>query len=377
MRWIERQRAFMDFTISSLWRRKGKNASLLLVYTLVVFLVSSVIFFTQALRSESEDLLRESPELIVQRTMGGRHQPIPMDYAGRIAKIHGARGITPRLWGYYFHMAAGANYTIMAPEDFSHPEDSVVVGSGVMRTWGTVEDNRLYFRAYDGEPLVLRVAGVMDEATELVSADLILMAEPTFRRISGLPAGFATDLTVQVRNEKECLTIAEKISLDLPDTRTILREEIQRTYASVFDWRSGYIIVLLASVVLAFFIFAWDKATGVSAEEKTEIGILKGVGWDTADILMMKFWEGAMISVLAFVIGVIGAYIHVFFASATFFEHALKGWAALYPSFALRPVLDPYQISVLFFLTVVPYSMITLVPIWAVSTMDPDTVMRK
>ena len=80
----------------------------------------------------------------------------------------------------------------------------------------------------------------------------------------------------------------------------MLREEIRRTYISLFDWRSGYIIVLLSGAVLAFFIFGWDKATGLTAEEKAEIGILKAIGWDTSDILLLKFWEGLVVCLTAF-----------------------------------------------------------------------------
>ena len=36
---IEKQRHIIDFMLSSLWRRKGKNLSLLLVYTFVIFLL--------------------------------------------------------------------------------------------------------------------------------------------------------------------------------------------------------------------------------------------------------------------------------------------------------------------------------------------------
>ena len=37
-KWIERQKNIIDFTLSSLFRRKGKNWRLILVYTLVVFM---------------------------------------------------------------------------------------------------------------------------------------------------------------------------------------------------------------------------------------------------------------------------------------------------------------------------------------------------
>jgi ABC-type lipoprotein release transport system permease subunit len=375
-RWIERQRYFLDFTLSSLWRRKGRNLSLLIVYTLVVFMVASVIFFTNALRRQALSILEGSPEMIVQRHVGGRHEMIPVSYVEEIRKIRGAASAQPRLWGYYYHPASRSNYTIMAPEEFPFSVDEVKIGDGVLRTWGTAKGNDLYFKEYNGEPLVLKIAGTFKQTTDLVSSDLILMSESAFRRIAGVPEGYATDLTVKIRNGNEAQTIAEKLVQALPDTRPILKSEIIRTYSSVFDWRSGYVIVLLTGAFLAFFIFTWDKATGLSGEEKGEIGILKALGWETSDVLIMKFWEGTAVSLAAFLLGTITAFIHVFLASATLFEHALKGWSVLYPKFTLTPAVDLYQVAILFFLTVVPYTFMTVIPTWKISIMDPDTVMR-
>jgi ABC-type lipoprotein release transport system permease subunit len=136
------------------------------------------------------------------------------------------------------------------------------------------------------------------------------------------------------------------------------------------------LVVVMGVAVLAFIIFAWDKATGLSADERKEIGILKSIGWETSDVLLLKFWEGAVISLSAFLLGVILAYGHVFFFSASLFEQALKGWAVLYPRFKLTPAVDPYQLAVLFFLTVIPYTVTTIIPSWRAATIDPDAAMR-
>jgi ABC-type lipoprotein release transport system permease subunit len=135
-------------------------------------------------------------------------------------------------------------------------------------------------------------------------------------------------------------------------------------------------VVVLGSAVLAFIIFAWDKATGLSAEERKEIGILKSIGWESSDVLLLKFWEGSVVSFTAFLSGVLLGYVHVYFFSATLFEHALKGWSVLFPRYQLLPVIDGYQLTVLFFLTVLPYTAATLVPIWRAATVDPDAAMR-
>jgi ABC-type lipoprotein release transport system permease subunit len=66
----------------------------------------------------------------------------------------------------------------------------------------------------------------------------------------------------------------------------------------------------------------------------------------------------------------------VFFFSAALFEHALKGWAVLYPRFRLVPVVDAYQLTILFFLSVLPYTAATIFPSWLAATVDPDAAMR-
>jgi len=374
--WFERQRNILDFTLSSFLRRKGKNSALLLVYTAVVFVLASVMFFSHAIRKEAGYILRDAPEMIVQRMVAGRHDLIPLGYVAQIAEIRGVETVRPRLWGYYFDPSTGANYTLIADESLDGKPGSIIVGNGVSRVLGLYEEDLMSFRDSGGKPASFHVASIMSSDSELVSADLVLMNAEDFRSLFGIPADRATDLVLTVRNERELPTIAQKVVKLLPDTRPIIRDEIIRTYESIFDWRSGVVVVILFAAVLAFIIFAWDKASGLSAEERREIGILKAIGWETSDVIVMKFWEGVVVSLSSFLAGVILAYVHVFFTSASLFEHALKGWSVLYPEFRLTPFIDPYQVSALFFLTVVPYMVATVIPSWRAATVDPDAVMR-
>jgi ABC-type lipoprotein release transport system permease subunit len=155
-----------------------------------------------------------------------------------------------------------------------------------------------------------------------------------------------------------------------------MKDDILRTYETIFDWRGGVLLIILAGSIFAFVILAWDKASGLSSEERKEIGILKGIGWETSDIIVMKFWEGAVISLSSFLLGCVFAYVHVFFTSSALFEPVLKGWSVLYPQFRLTPSIDPLQIATLFFLTVIPYTVATIIPSWRAATIDPDSVMR-
>ncbi|RII29236.1 MAG: ABC transporter permease [Geobacter sp.] len=373
---IERQRHIMDFTLAALLRRKGKNGALLSVYTLLVFILASILFFTHALKHEAALVLNEAPEIIVQRTMTGRYQTIPVAWSDRIRQINGVISVHPRLWGYKYDKDFLANYTMMVPAGNPPEPGSIDIGSGISRMRGANRGDIIAFAGHDGQPRSFTIRNIFDSESQLVTSDLILLSEKDYRDFSGIPEDQSTDLALQVRNPREYATIAEKISRMYPDSRPIVRTEIQRTYDALFGWRSGLMIVIFAAVALAFVIFAWDKATGLSAEEQKEIGILKAVGWETSDIMLMKFWEGSIISLTAFLLGTILAYAHVFFTSAALFAPVIKGWSTLYPTFRLTPFIDFGQVATLFFLTVVPYTVTTIIPSWRAATIDPDTVMR-
>ena len=375
-KWIERQRHLIDFTLSSLFRRKRKNASLVFVYTLVVFLLASVVFFVQSMKREAKIVLKSAPDLIVQRMVAGRYETIPLTYLEPVRSIRGVSSVKARLWGYYYDPVVGANYTLMVSEDSDLGTGRIIVGEGVSRIRLVNAGDTMEFRTYAGEVIDLEIQSTLSSESEMVSSDIILVTGQDFRRLLGVPDGFATDLAVRIRNPREIQTVALKAAVLLPDTRQVLKDEIIRTYDAVFDWRGGILIVILSGALMAFGILAWDKASGLSSEERREIGILKAIGWETSDVLLMKFWEGMAISLTSFFAGVMLAYVHLYFTSAALFEPVLKGWSVLYPRFRMIPSLDLFELSVLFFLSVVPYTVATIIPAWKAATSDPDSVMR-
>ena len=374
--WLEKQRHLIDFTLASLGRRKTKNIGLLLAYTLLVFVLASLTLFTNALRSEATFVLAGSPEVILQRMVAGRHDLIPPGYLDKIGRIRGVQKKEGRLWGYYYDPILKANYTFMARPAEEVADGSIMVGATLARERGLAAHNTISFRSYSGKLFAFEVASVLSPDSELLSADLILMSEKDFRAFFEYPAGHFTDIALSVANPQEVRNVAAKLSEALPDSRPILREEVLRTYQSIFDWREGIMLTVLAGAILAFAILSWEKAAGLSAEEKREIGILKAIGWETGDVIRMKMWEGLLISLTAFLLGFVAAYVHVFYFGAAVFEPVLKGWAVLYPRFALIPAVDGLQIATLFFFTVFPYTAAVLVPIWRAAITDPDAVMR-
>lgn len=127
---IERHLNILDFTISSLLRRKGKNFALLTMYLLVIFILASLMFFITALKREAGIILQDAPDIVVQRLVAGRQDLVPASYIPRITGIRGVTKVRPRLWGYYYDALNGANYTVMTSDDPDAEPESALVGSG-------------------------------------------------------------------------------------------------------------------------------------------------------------------------------------------------------------------------------------------------------
>lgn len=383
-----RRLKILEFALSSLWRRRAKSLSIIAVYAFTIAVLGSILLLTHSLRVEAGLILTGAPDLVVQRVLAGRHDLIPVEYAEALRGIPGVGAVVPRVWGYYYDALTGSNYTMVGFDDRPPFEiellegtlpagpTQVAVGEGVARVRSTGVGHELILIDSDNLGVVFDVVGVFRSESNILTNDLVVVRNPDLVDFFGIPDGRAIDLALEVYNPNEIPTVAAKVKRMYPDTRPIARNEILRTYDAVFNWRSGMLLTLFASALIAFSILAWDKATGISAEEKREIGILKAVGWGTSDVLELKLWEGTAISVTAFLLGLIAAWVHVFFFGATLLAPVIKGWSVIFPDFRFTPYVDLYQVFVMGCLTVVPYVACTIAPSWKSAITDPEEVMR-
>ena len=392
---LEKQLNILDFALSSLWRRKLKNLGIMLVFSLVIFLLGSFQMLTGALTNSADAVLQNTPEITIQKMSAGRQEAIPLAYINKLNSIYGIRAIIPRVWGYYFDESTLANFTVLALDHNAMPNGSKLnltlshghfpkkTESGTVVLGGSVQDilklgERRVFSLFrpDLSLKSFQVVGVFSKQTDLLTNDLIVMNIDDARDLFAIPASQVTDLCVYVANPTEIETIAKKIAGLLPDTRVLTKSQIQKTYQVVFSWRSGFASICLLTALVAFAILAWDKASGLSPEEKREIGILKILGWETGDILAVRFWESTLVSALAFIIGCTAAYIHVAFFDASLLKPVMVGWSVIRPSFNLLPSVTLADLLLIFTFSVLPYLGATVIPAWRCSTVPPDSAIR-
>ena len=90
---LEKQFNILDFSLSSLWRRKLKNLGIMLVFAVVIFLLGSFQMLTGALTNSAEAVLENTPEITIQKMSAGRQEAIPLDYIEKLQSLYGIREI--------------------------------------------------------------------------------------------------------------------------------------------------------------------------------------------------------------------------------------------------------------------------------------------
>lgn len=390
---FNRQRNILDYALTSLWRQRLKNSSVIAVFSLVIFLVASFRLAVSSLESATEHLLQTVPDITVQKLAAGRQVGLDESLVEEVAGIFGVREVRARVWGYYFDETGGANYTVIGDPEFlqaaqlpgiekiagqtgSTDTATMAIVGGAVRAHMDIGERR-YFSLFrpDLSLKSLRIGGFFRPSSGPVTDDLIVVNIGAARDLFMLPESEVTDLLVSVANPLEIDTVARNISEMIPGSRVLTRGQIGKTYRAAFGWRSGFGLACLIGSVAAFTILAWDKASGLSPEQRREVGLLKVLGWQTSDVMAVRFYESVVISLSAFLLGYTLACTHILWFDAVLYRPILLGWSVLRPSVSLAPVFTVGDLLLIFCLSVLPYLAATIVPAWRSAAVRPDSVV--
>jgi len=382
----------IEYAIGSIFRQGYKSIFITIVFTLLTALLTSIFFITNSMKYELNATVDALPEIIVQNTQASRHIDIEIKSSNKLLEIPGVSSINARVWGYYYFINAGVNFTLIGVDEFeeqySTTLDKVVktaefdnsgmyVGQGVKKI---MNDN--YYKEYfnfikpDGKIKKVSINGVFDSEIGLESNDMIVMSKDTLREIFGLQESKATDLVVKIANIEEIETVALKIEQMFPNARVITNDDMKLSYENIFNYKSGVFLALFVIAIFTFFIIIYDKMSGLSSEQKREVGILKAIGWRIEDVLKSKFYESLILSLFAYFLGVIVAMSYVYMFDAPLLRDIFIGYSDLKPPFEISFVLDLQTLFLVFFLSVPIYVAATIIPSWKIATLEADDVIR-
>lgn len=383
--------ALLAYALGAMRRRAGRNAAIAIGLAVVVLAFATVLFASEGLRGATERYAREAPALTVERLVAGRSALLDVADASRVAALPSVRHVEPRVWGYLYLAALEANVTIVSTTDVRALEigadaladGEAVLGAEVAHTLGLRAGDRVAVsvaESDDGEgvpmPRFIEIRAVLEDASALLAGDVVLVNAATARELLDVPEGFATDLAVDVFPPEEASVVSALIVDTIHGARVVERESLTRSFELTFDARAGMLSATLLPALLALLLLAWERLTGLSDEERREIGVLKAIGWTTADVLSARMTEAALVALTGTLVGLGLAYVHAFVLGAPLLAPALFGWSNLRPALVLVPATDPMELAMLFGAIVVPFVGISVVPAWRAANVDPDRLLR-
>jgi len=387
---------FLRFLLLLLYQYRNKHAGVALISSLIVALLSAVLFISQSIQAETALQLEEQPDFVVQKIRAGKRVDIPAEWLEEIREINGVSSVTPRVYGEYYFAPREEHFLLFGVDFFDEQSSKkiekitkktdlrkflskgqMIVGDGVKKFLQEHYYKGFYnFKNPDGEIIKVPAYDSFDKETNIISNDMIIMPMELLRSIFAMDEETLTDIAFNVPNEAEWDNIITKLHLLHYDIRVITKEEIAKSYHNLFNYKGGLFLALYLITIMTFILIIYQRYAMVYSSEKREIGILRALGWSIKDILKLKFFEPSVIVLLSFFNGVIIAYCYVYLLGAPLLSNLFLGSENLSNRIAFMPVIDFGLLGSIFLFFGVPFMAAVLIPVWKIAVTEPKEAMR-
>jgi putative ABC transport system permease protein len=387
---------FFNFLFLLLVKHKSKHIAIFIISILIVFLISGVLFISNSLKKEVFSTLDNQSDFIIQKTNNGKIFDTPISWVEDFSSINGVKNVQQRVYGHYYFMPENIYFTIVGVDLFEEntnknindllktlnisdflKNDSMIIGNGIKKIF----DKYHYFDSYDfkllpKQSLNVKIFKDLPQEANLVANDLIIMDINLAKKILNINEENSTDIVLNVPNDLEKQNIKEQLILKHSNIRILQKESLKKEYENMFNYKGGIFLVLFIVVIFTFILILYQRYSMISSSDKKEIGILKAVGWSIKDIIKLKIIENFIVGFMAFIIGVIIAYIFVFILNAPILKNIFIGFSNVQNDFILNANIDFTTIVTLFLFFIIPFLSAVLIPVWKIAVIDANESMK-
>lgn len=387
---------FFNFLFLLLSKHKSKHIAIFIISILIVFMISSVLFISNSLKKEVFSTLNNQSDFVIQKTNNGKIFDTPTSWIDDFSSINGVKNIQQRVYGQYYFMPENVYFTIIGVDFFEEntsknikellsvlnisdflQNDSMIIGNGIKKIF----DKYHYFDSYDfkllnKQSLNLKIFKDLPQEANLVANDLIIMDINLAKKILNINEENSTDIVLNVPNDLEKQNIKEQLILKHSNIRILQKEALKKEYENMFNYKGGIFLVLFIIVIFTFILILYQRYSMISSSDKKEIGILKAVGWSIKDIIKLKIIENFIVGFMAFIIGVIVAYIFVFILNAPILKNIFIGFSNVQNDFILNANIEFSTLITLFLFFIIPFLSAVLIPVWKIAVIDANESMK-
>ena len=387
---------FFNFLFLLLIKHKSKHIAIFIISILIVFMISSILLISNALKKEIFSTLNNQSDFVIQKTNNGKIFDTPISWIEDFYSINGVKNIQQRVYGQYYFMPENIYFTIIGVDLFEEnsnknikellsvlnissflQNDSMIIGNGIKKIF----DKYHYFDSYnfkllDKNTINIKIFKDLPKEANLVANDLIIMDINLAKKILNIDEENSTDIVLNVPNDLEKQNIKEQLILKHSNIRILQKENLKKEYENMFNYKGGIFLVLFIVVIFTFILILYQRYSMISSSDKKEIGILKAVGWSIKDIIKLKIIENFIVGFMAFIIGIIIAYIFVFILNAPILKNIFIGFSNVQNDFILNANIEFTTLITLFLFFIIPFLSAVLIPVWKIAVIDANESMK-
>ena len=387
---------FLNFLFLLITKHKAKHISIFIISSLLVFLISSVMFISTSLQKEIYSTLDSQSDFVIQKLKASKTVDIPNEWLDDFEQINAVTNLQQRVYGQYYYQPSNQYFTIVGIDLFEPSanknlnallksldissflkKDSMIIAQGVK----DVFDKFHYFDNFDfklsnNSIKKVKIFSSLPKEANLIANDLIIMDISLAKEILNINEEESTDIILNVPNELERANVKTQLILKHSDIRIIQKKDIEKNYKNLFNYKGGFFLIFFIIVLFTFVLILYQRYSMISSSERKEIGILRAVGWSIKDIIILKISETYLLAFLSFILGNILAYVFVYLLNAPFLINIFIGFQNLQSEVILNPSIDFSLIFMLFLFFIIPYISAVLIPVWKIAVIEPIESMK-
>lgn len=388
--------SFINFVFLLLFKHKTKHLAIALISSLIVFLLCSVMFVSNSIKNEILNTLTYQNDFTIQKISGGKVVDIENSLVDEFLTINGVSNVQQRVYGKYWFEPENVYFTIVGIDLFEKntnknidnllkvlnvseflDKNSMIIGDGVKKIFNKYQYKDSFdFKIENMERKNVYIFKNLPKEANFVANDLIIMDINLAKEILNIKEDEATDITLNVPNDIEKQSIKSELILKDSNLRIISKDDLQKRYEQIFNYKGGFFLILFLVVMITFVLILFQRYSMINSSDKKEIGILKAVGWSIKDIIKLKILENFIVAFCSFLIGFILAYFYVFFLNAPYLTNIFIGFENIQNEIIYTANINFAQIFTLFIFFMIPFLSAVLIPVWKISVLEASKSMK-
>jgi len=384
-----------NFLLIILLTYRKKHISIFIISSLLIALVSAVVFLTSSIKKDIYTTLDAQADFTLQRYRAGKVLDTPQEWIDEFLEFNGVSKVEGRIYGMHFYEPS-ETYFMIVGIDFYDSEivenikslvDSIdidkflerknmIIGAGVKSFLDEYHYFDYYiFRPPDRGKEKVYIYDEFDNSSNIVSNDIVMMDIALARKILGVKEGYVTDIILNVPNPNEREMVFNKLKMSHFNMRVIQKKDIKKHYENLYNYKGGIFLVLYIIVLTTFLLILYQRYSMIKSVDTKEVAILRLSGWQIGEIVQFKMVENFIVIVTAYIVGIFLAYFFVYGLDAPLLKQIFLGYDNLKTEVTFSPNVSFKELVTIFFIFVVPFMITILVPVWRVSVKDVSEVI--